>query len=146
MADFDGMISNQYAMIAGLKSEIGQLQEQIAELESLKNQFAEFQNKVSESASSSVRRIGGFGSFISSVVKSVFFSDLLEAVKGSEYNNALGSLESAQNKIAQQIEECQRAIQEKQAAINNCQNTISNLQAQKAEYERVQAEAAKQES
>ena len=146
MADFDGMISSQRAMIANLENEIGQLQEKITELESLTGQFAEFQNKVSGSASSTANRIGGWGSLIRSVVKTTFFSDLLQVVRGSEYSRAISSLDSAQNKIVQKIEEFQREIQEKQASINNCYNTISTLQTQKAEYERQQAEAAKQES
>lgn len=146
MADFDGMISSQRAMIANLENEIGELQEKITELESLTGQFAEFQNKVFGSASNAANRIGRWGSLLRSTVKTTFFSDLLQAVQGSEYSRAINSLDSSQSKIAQKIEEFQREIQEKQASMNNCYNTISTLQAQKAEYERQQAEAAKQES
>lgn len=130
IVDCQRKIKNNNYQINECRKKISELQSDIDELRSIRVKYVNLQNELDRAVSNSESKINGIAGFVFNafaVIKSTFFSPLMDAIKGPGKSNAKNSLDSSIQKIDNQIDKYQNEIESLRNDITSLEISNSTL-------------------
>lgn len=103
-------IKNNNIQIAECRRKISELQAETEELKKVRLKYVNLLNVLVNSVSKSENKINSIIGVVFSIIKSTFFSPLMEVIKGPQLSKAKSSLEVSIQKIDGQINKSQNEI------------------------------------
>lgn len=139
VVDCQRKIRNNNSRIDECRRKITELQSDVEELKNLRLKYINLQNDLDNSVSKSENQINSIvGAVFNalSVIKSTFFSPMLEVIKGPQLTRAKNGLETSIQKIDDQIYKSQNEIETLQREISSLLAKNATLSAKIVEYRR----------
>ena len=139
--DYNAQIYENQQAIAAYQQEIAELEKKIEELQAMQKKLGSLGETLQSAAQSASRSVESIPNLFGGV-RGGFFSGLVQAIKGNQYQNANTGLSDARDRAQRKIAEMSAQIERNWAAIHNCNAQITNLESgRSAEIARRQAEA-----
>lgn len=148
--NYDSRIDAQYQSIASKQQEIAELREKTEQLQQARRKVDDVNDALKRAAQQSSGRLsnpsGIFGA-VKTMIRSTFFSPLMDLITGVRYRSALNTLDNIRDQIEQKIREMKNRVEQLEMEIQDCYRSIDHLKAEKAaeikrEKERHEREAA----
>lgn len=139
VVDCQRKIRNNNSRIDECRRKITELQSDVEELKNLRLKYINLQNDLDNSVSKSENQINSIvGAVFNalSVIKSTFFSPMMEVIKGPQLTRAKNGLETSIQKIDAQIYKSQNEIETLQREISSLLAKNATLSAKIVEYRR----------
>lgn len=139
VVDCQRKIRNNNSRIDECRRKITELQSDVEELKNLRLKYINLQNDLDNSVSKSENQINSIvGAVFNalSVIKSTFFSPMMEVIKGPQLTRAKNGLETSIQKIDDQIYKSQNEIETLQREISSLLAKNATLSAKIVEYRR----------
>ena len=139
VVDCQRKIRNNNSRIDECRRKITELQSDVEELKNLRLKYINLQNDLDNSVSKSENQINSIvGAVFNalSVIKSTFFSPMLEVIKGPQLTRAKNGLETSIQKIDDLIYKSQNEIETLQREISSLLAKNATLSAKIVEYRR----------
>ena len=148
-SDYNYQISQNYAAIGNYQAQIRDLEEKIEKLNKVKTSLGNVSASLSDTASRAWNRVNGMTTLsgkVTSFLNISFFSDILNAIKGTEYAQAEEGVNTSAQIVADRIGEFQEEINRLNGQIRSCNSAISGLENEKKAYLAAEAQRAAQEA
>lgn len=139
VVDCQRKIRNNNSRIDECRRKITELQSDVEELKNLRLKYINLQNDLDNSVSKSENQINSIvGAVFNalSIIKSTFFSPMMEVIKGPQLTRAKNGLETSIQKIDDQIYKSQNEIETLQREISSLLAKNATLSAKIVEYRR----------
>lgn len=136
-SDYNRQIIKNQQKITNSQQQIKKLEDDILQLKQLKNKFIILQNKIRDTANQTVGKVDSWDNLFGILHVKLnigFFSNLLNVIKGSEYQSAYNGLLQTQQKIQTKIDALYREIEKNQAIIKTSRVNVEKLSDAKTIY------------
>ncbi len=134
---YDGQIHDNNQRIGECYQRIRKIEDDIEELRRIKKKVQHVDYAVVSAVDSTEKKLNGFPSLIVNplaLLKTSYFSNLFDVVKGNGHTRAKAGIESAIQKINVKIHELQGEIENLKLEIGRCNSNINNINSQKNLY------------
>lgn len=142
---YNSQIAQNQQAIAAYQREISDCENKVNELVAMKGRVASLSADLSSMADREYAKASAISTcrgIVTAFIKSSFLSNLLDAIKGSDYSAAQSGLEQSQNTIQNKINELRNKIEQNQEEIRRCYSRISSLESERAAFQAAEAKKA----